>query len=105
MRVFDISTMNRLRTDSLKLIIDDGRWMSVRAGGKHPFGGLPRSLRRSLDMVTSSSCHRFILTIVYRDSLPVVVTQLQILKFVNDEVCPSTIDIVYRVTKNDTAVV
>jgi hypothetical protein len=32
--------MNRLRTDSLKLIIDDGRWMSVRAGGKHPFGGL-----------------------------------------------------------------
>jgi hypothetical protein len=40
MRVFDISTMNRLRTDSVKLIIDDGRWMSVRAGGKHPFGGL-----------------------------------------------------------------
>jgi hypothetical protein len=40
LRVFDISTMNRLRTDSLKLIIDDVRWMSVRAGGKHPFGGL-----------------------------------------------------------------
>jgi hypothetical protein len=42
MRSFDISTMNRLRTDSFKLIIVDGRWMSVRAGGKHPFGGLQR---------------------------------------------------------------